>query len=477
MKKILALILTISISLGFAFAQETLDAKQNETGSQEKYFGFIKDMKVGGFFNFEPAAGDLFEYAYSTMGGGVSLEAGIPLPFFTGVPVVGGLMENFGVSLRGAFDGALMRDTHITSIFTMRYTAGAYTRIPLPGNMFAIVPEINYGLVLNLPKATGENAGYVKDVYVDQIVQLGAGLRFTHPKLLDERLEFEFTPTYSLSPEDGYSVHLIGFRLGVLYKFADSSKRHFVSETKEEEVIPEVSEPEPEPVQLTPELVVQKNDLNERALNLKIAFEELAEDAKENNLKKLEKKYKGYEKQVEKIIEELHSVDSEESLAAVELKLNALEEKIGNLEEVEEEAEIELDMAVTELAAKTGHAALIHHPDGSYTIAIPPLTFEANSTELTKSQDNEKALETLLEVLKTDERVNNMTVSVFGYINPDSKSDFWTESEKELARGRSENIAAYLSKHGCTQRTDAHEGKGYTDNVVFNRRVEFLVHN
>ena len=100
---------------------------------------------------------------------------------------------------------------------------------------------------------------------------------------------------------------------------------------------------------------------------------------------------------------------------------------------IEEESEIELDIAVTEMAAKTGHAALIHHPDGSYTIAIPTLTFEANSTGLETSEQNEKSLNTLIEVLTTDDRISGMTVSVFGYINPDSRSENWTGEEKELS--------------------------------------------
>lgn len=142
-----------------------------------------------------------------------------------------------------------------------------------------------------------------------------------------------------------------------------------------------------------------------------------------------------------------------------------------------EEAEVELDIAVTEMAAKTGHAALIHHPDGTYTIAIPPLTFEANTTGLIISDQNKKSLDTLIEVLTTDERIAGMIVSVFGYINPDSRSEFWTEEEKELARGRAETIAEYLIENGCNHRVDSHAGEGYTNNAVFNRRVELLVHN
>ncbi|MBQ0051980.1 MAG: hypothetical protein KBT11_07950 [Treponema sp.] len=486
MKKILALILTFSIFLGFGFAQETQGTTAAKSESNGKYLGLIKDMRAGAFFNFEPAAGDLREFVSSTIGGGASFEAGIPLPLFGEIPFVHGLLENFGASFRMAFDGGIMKDTHIDSIFSMRYTLGAYTRIPLPGNLFTIVPEFDYGFAVNLPKASGDGSKYVNSVYVDQIMQFGAGVRFSHPRMVNGDLEFEFTPTYSLSPESTSSVHYIGFRLGALYKFADKDRvlpvavEEILNNTEEPEhteisEVPEITEPEP--VQLTPELTEKKDGLSERAEKLKKEFASLAEDAEENHLKKLAKKYKGYEKQVEKLIEEINSVDSLESLAAVEEKLAQLEEKLGNLEEVEEEAEIELDIAVTERAAKTGHAALIHHPDDTYTIAIPPLTFEANATGLILSSQNIKSLTTLVEVLTTDERIEGMIVSVYGYINPDSRSAFWTEEEKELAKGRAETIANYLLENGCNHKVDFHAGEGYTNNAVFNRRVEFLVHH
>lgn len=470
MKKILAIILTFTISLGLVFSQEPQSEDEMESEENGKYLGFIKDMRAGAFFNFEPAAGDLSEFISSTMGGGASFEAGIPLPLFSENTVVHSLLNNFGASFRMAFDGGLMKDTNVDSIFSMRYTLGAYTRIPLPGNMFSIVPEIDYGIVLNFPKASGDGAKYVETVYADQILQFGAGVRFSHQKMAKGNLEFELTPTYSLSPESGSTLHYIGFRFGALYKFADKNR----NSPDELNSFSDISEKEH--VQLTPKLVQQKNELYARAEKLKEAFANLVEDAEENNLKKLAHKYNGYEKQVEKIIEEISSVDSEETLAYVEEKLNHLEGKIRNLEEAEEAAEVELDIAVTNMAAKTGHAALIHHPDGSFTIAIPPLTFEANTTGLTISEQNRKSLDTLIEVLTTDERILGMTVSVFGYINPDSRSEYWTEEEKTLAKGRAETIAKYLLENGCGHKVDFHEGEGYTDNAVFNRRVEFLVH-
>lgn len=476
MKKILALVLTFIFSFGLAFGQATQDITDEEPKSNGKYLGFIKDMRAGSFFNFEPAAGDLSEFVFSSIGGGASFEAGIPLPLFSEIPFVHGLLDNFGVSFRMAFDDGIMKDTDIDSIFSMRYTLGAYTRIQLPGNMFSIVPEIDYGLALNFPKASGEGAKYVGNVYVDQVLQFGAGIRFAHQKMANGNLEFDFTPTYSLSPEYGSSVYYIGFRFGALYKFAD--KGHSLPTGSEESESSEISKiTESEHIQLTPELVEKKNGLNEKAENLKLSFETLADDAEENNLKKLAKKYRDYVKQVEGIIAEISSVDTEESITAVEEKLNHLEGKIRNLEEAEKEAELELDIAVTGMAAKSGHAALVHNPDGTYTIAIPPLTFETNSTGLVISEQNKKSLDTLIDVLKTDERISGMIVSVYGYINPDSRSEYWTEEEKNLAKGRAETISKYLSDNGCDHRVDSHAGVGYTDNAVFNRRVEFLVHN
>lgn len=463
MKKILALLLTFSISFGICCAQEAEDVNTAES-ENGKYLGFIKDMSAGAFFNFEPAAGELSEFVMSSIGGGVSFEAGIPLPF----------LENFGVSFRMTFDGGIMNDPIIDSLFSMRYTIGAYTKIPLPGNMFSIVPEIDYGLVFYFPEASGDVAKYLKNVYVDQILQLGAGIRFSHPVILNGNLEFEFTPTYSLSPESGSSVHHIGFRIGVLYKFTD--KEHSLTD-EENDSLSGSKTLEEHHLQLTQPLLEEKETLAKREEYIIEEFENLVQDAEENHIRKLAKEYKGYVKDVEKLFGEIQSVDSVSSLEAAEAKLNQLEEEVGHFEEIEKEAEVELDIAVTERATKTGHAALIHHLDGSYTIAIPALTFNPNSTGLENSEKNKKSLDTLIEVLTTDDRITGMTVSVFGFINPDSRSEFWTEEEKELAIGRAETIAEYLIENGCNHKVDFHVGEGYTTNAVFNRRVEFLVHS
>lgn len=469
MKKILALILTLSISLGFAFAQ---DAKAEEVASNGKYLGFIKDMRAGAFFNFEPAAGGLHEFVFSTIGGGASFEAGVPLTTYEDETFINNILNNFGLSFRMAFDGGLMKETNITSLFSMRYMAGVYTRIPLPGDMFSIVPEIGYGIVFNFPKATGDGAQYVKKLYVDQVLQFGAGVRFSHPQMVNGNLEFEFTPTYTLSPEFVSPVHYIGFRLGASYKFAD--KKNVSSETKSNKAVDAKDTPAEEHLQPAPEVIQRKNELNQRPEELREKFENLALDAEENNLKKLAKKYRSMEKQIEKILDEISLMESEEE---IEAKLAQLDEELESMEAVEHEAEVELDIAVTDMAAKTGHAALIHHPDGSYTIAIPPLTFEANTTGLVINEQNKKSLDTLIEVLTTDERIEGMIVSVYGFINPDSGSDHWTEEEKILAKGRAETIAGYLSENGCNHRVDSHAGEGYTTNAVFNRRVEFLLHS
>lgn len=208
-----------SVELSEAEAQpaEVSESEADEDETEKApLFSFISNVKVGGFFNFEPAVGPLREFVSSTIGGGLSVEAGIPLLVEKDAIFPFSLLQNFGVSFRAVFDGYLMKETHVDSIFSMRYSVGAYTRINI-GDMFAVVPNLDYGLAVNLPKVRGEGASLVKKAYADQMLQIGCGVRFAHEKVLNRKLEFDLTPTYTLCPESGTAVHYLGFRFGALY--------------------------------------------------------------------------------------------------------------------------------------------------------------------------------------------------------------------------------------------------------------------
>lgn len=206
MKKLAAIFLSFSLVCVAVNAQS---GQQESTSSNSK----ISFLAIGGFFDFEPAVGDLGDYMSCAIGGGLNFEMGLPI---AKIP----LLNNFGLSFKMAINGALMKDTVIDSLFNMRFILGAFTKIPLGSQSFYFVPEINYGVALYFPKvAPDADSSYVKSVYADQLIQLGLGFRFTNQKMLKGNLELELIPTYTLSPEEGALVHYFGVRAGFMYKF------------------------------------------------------------------------------------------------------------------------------------------------------------------------------------------------------------------------------------------------------------------
>lgn len=498
MKKLLLITCAFSLLSFISFAQDAVssDSAPDVKNGTEKA-KIISDFRIGGFFNFEPAVGDLSNYVFSSIGGGFSLEAGIPIT--DDIPV----LNTFGIALRGTFNTGLMKETHVNSLFNMRYMVGAYSRIPLPGEMFTFMPEFDYGIALNMPKSTSP---YVKPFYADQVMQLALGLGFSHKNMLKGNLEFDFTPTYTLSPEKNTIAHYIGFRFGVVYKVIDSNKTEAAPKTEKIKAPKEPKEPKvktpwesvvseenaiateaeeksetsekkaEKPKKVSKATVKQINNYKTQVAQIKKRLKNISETAAENDIKNLKKiNDKQFEK-LDELLDQLNAIDTKGNAEEVEAKVAEVQSVLNEITEEEKAAQLELDMAITEKASKSGHAAVIRHPDGSISIAIPALTFETNSVKLENNKSNTGGLDTLVEVLLNEDILQDMTISVIGYINPDSKSDNWSDEEKAMAQGRAQTVVEYLKEHGCKQKFESMSGSGYTDNREYNRRVEIAVH-
>mgnify|MGYP007069880957 CR=1 FL=1 len=149
--------------------------------------------------------GDWADIARADAGGGIALEATL---------VRLGAVD-FGASGRAEAarvfpndDGLLERETDFCA------TAGVFLRIPF--GHFAFQPEIAYGALVHA--ANGKTGARTDGVYCDQIVRASAGLRFVPP--FAPRLEIEFAPVYSFSPEESHLLHKAGGRLGGVWHFS-----------------------------------------------------------------------------------------------------------------------------------------------------------------------------------------------------------------------------------------------------------------
>ncbi len=219
-KKFLAGLMTVFVasllSVNLAAAQNQQQGQQNQQQGQQGQTESTQTLthRSGGFFSYEPTVGALREFVSCSIGGGLEYELGFPLL---------GIFE-IGPAAHFSVNGNLISDDRLTSMMNLKADIGCFFRIPLWKSGFVFSPELDYGILVYFPKANSRytNADSIKTAYVDQLIQIGLGFRYSHKKILDGNLEFEITPFYLFSAEQEDLIHYIGFRTGVLYRIGGS---------------------------------------------------------------------------------------------------------------------------------------------------------------------------------------------------------------------------------------------------------------
>ncbi|MCR5698815.1 MAG: hypothetical protein K6G52_04125 [Treponemataceae bacterium] len=203
-KVLIHLFLLIFVSMAL-FAQQG----QNQQGQNQKKALDLKH-RAGIFISYEPTIGSLSDYVYCSLGGGLQYELGFSiLDIF-----------EIGPSVHIAANGNIIKSESLASMMNLKIDAGCFFRIPLWNTGLIFSPELDYGMLIYIPKANPEyyNSDSIKTSYVDQLIQLALSLRYSHEKVLNGNLEFELTPIYLFSPEKDETIHYLGLKLGALYK-------------------------------------------------------------------------------------------------------------------------------------------------------------------------------------------------------------------------------------------------------------------
>ena len=190
-------------------------AEENKTSSAA--FG-LTSLRAGIFGSYTPAIGSLSDYVSSGIGGGLSLECDFPLKAGENPSGLVKILKLFGFSFRASGNINPVKVETLSSMWNAQASLGLYARLPLFVEGLYFQPELDYGVVMNFPSL---NPAYpdneLSAMYIDQLIQLGLGIRYSNEKILNGRLEFEFAPTYTFCAEKSYSVNYIGGRLGVIY--------------------------------------------------------------------------------------------------------------------------------------------------------------------------------------------------------------------------------------------------------------------
>ncbi|MCR4953951.1 MAG: OmpA family protein [Treponema sp.] len=179
------------------------------------YTGFA----AGAFFANQYALGEWSNYAVTNFAGGLDVEYTFPRFLFDEMDLGATIHADFGHTIPKS-------GSNLVSHNDLRLYAGAFLRIPylFLGHTFAVQPEVGYGL--NMSHTVGVKGTKANGIYLDQLFFISPAIRYIAPVDALKNVEFEFSPYWTLSPEqENNSVHDIGFRIGAIFHITDTIKR------------------------------------------------------------------------------------------------------------------------------------------------------------------------------------------------------------------------------------------------------------
>ncbi len=161
-----------------------------------------KGLSLGLYGINQYPVGQYAEHVKLTAGGEIAAEYALPFP----------VLRNFGVSLRIRSGAAVPRIPELVSSWFFSPSAGIWMNIPLPFS-FSIQPEISYGMWLHGVEAENSAGKTISGTFADQMIQAAVSVRYRINNII-----VDISSVYTLIPEKGAVLHLLGFRAGVLYR-------------------------------------------------------------------------------------------------------------------------------------------------------------------------------------------------------------------------------------------------------------------
>lgn len=214
-KKFFVLMILFLTFSSITFAQtsdETIDEDAVNMGGE---FGF----RIGAFFNYDAAVGDVSEFLWCNLGGGLSFEFDFPILMNADTPQFWLFLQTLGASFDVDFNGCPIKSELLSLSWNMRYSVGLHVKVPFGESGFFFYPQLNAGVMLNFPWDNLEynNTGILKQVYVDQLYGIDLGFRYSNQYLAQDKLEFGITPFYVICPEQESAIHGFGVKLGIYF--------------------------------------------------------------------------------------------------------------------------------------------------------------------------------------------------------------------------------------------------------------------
>lgn len=445
---------------------------------------FIDQVPVGDYANF----------VRDTIGGGLTVEAALPLPL--------SFME-LGVSGRIDYLHSLpKKGLTLSADDEMRFYAGAWLRVPfeIHGVQFAVQPELGYGL--SVYKTDGQKGAKASGCYAGNLISFAPSLRWI--PLESRRLEVELSPLFTWVYErPPYVVAETGARLGILFRpFSDKKNTKSREEPAPNTVYPAIFEVASEIAQeplppVIPEIGIfvrsgegftpdgdEDNDDVEFSIACK-DFSAVPEswilaiyDSHGNSVRT----FSGEGMPPKTVIWDGKSEDGIPAasrnrytafLSVVPEK--GLRERCG------------LNAVVDSCEVRSGIILEVLVPHQKWRIVVNSLTFPAGvaSSEGMNEEEKEFTSNTLDEVAKQIKDHRNTMISIDGYANNMTQTDREELSEcLPLSEARARFVMQELVSRGIESSVLVPVGKGSANPVVSlsdkdnrwkNRRIEFVI--
>lgn len=166
---------------------------------------FARHIGTGVYGISKVPIGDAADYFADALGGGLSFEFS--------------LSEMFGETLRMEYCPIVPKNETITSAWQFTQFLGFWVSVPFSETGFWFKPEVELGLIFQGASLDAEYGELPKKAYVDFLFQFSPSFRFKTERLLDERLEFEWSPIFSFVTQKKGGLAFLGVRLGLQYIF------------------------------------------------------------------------------------------------------------------------------------------------------------------------------------------------------------------------------------------------------------------
>ena len=135
----------------------------------------------------------------------------------TGLAVEFGFLENFGQSMHFQWAGIIPKNDKILSAWQLVGLLGLWYNLPLGNAGFSVQPSIEAGLMYQGAKIQDGYGELPQRAYTDFVLQICPSFRYKNEKMLNNHLEIELSPIWSIVPQNSGGLVFAGARLGILY--------------------------------------------------------------------------------------------------------------------------------------------------------------------------------------------------------------------------------------------------------------------